>query len=64
LISIISLTLALLEQFLASEKGQQLAAEVVADIQAAVDALKKVQGSPVTLEQLESMKIDPNWLQS
>jgi hypothetical protein len=57
----ISLALNLLKIVLENAKVQGLAAEVVADIQAAVDKLQSVHGTPVTYEQLESLRIKPTF---
>lgn len=61
MISIIELSLELLSTTLANLKNSGAAEEVIADVQAAIDALLKVQGSPVTLGQLESLRVKPTF---
>ena len=56
MISIIDLVLALLSTTLANLKGTGAAQEAIADVEAAIAALEKVQGTPVTMGQLESLR--------
>lgn len=58
---IIGLVLTLLQSLLASAKVGGVAPEIVADIEAAVASLLKVQGTPVTFGQLEGLRIDPKF---
>jgi len=60
-ISIIALALNLLKIALDAATQNKLADEVITGIQAAIDALVKVQGSPVTYEQLESLRVKPTF---
>jgi hypothetical protein len=59
--TLISLALTLLQSVLTSAKASGVATEVLADIEAAVQKLLTVQGTPVTLQQLESLKITTEW---
>jgi hypothetical protein len=61
--SIISLSLGLLQMVLSNLKGSgvTVATEITQGIQAAIDALLKVQGTPVTYAQLESLRVEPKW---
>lgn len=61
MISIIALALNLLKIALDAATQNKLADEVITGIQAAIDALVKVQGSPVTYEQLESLRVKPTF---
>lgn len=61
MISVIDLVLSLLGTVLASAKVKGVPASVLADIQAAVDAVAKVQGTDVTYSQLESFRLTPKW---
>jgi hypothetical protein len=61
MISIIALVINLLGSVLTAAKQNGLAAEVVADLEAAVASLEKVQGTPVTFDQLESLRVKPTW---
>jgi len=60
-ISVIELVLSLLSTVLASATKGGLPAEIVAGIQAAITSLQAVQGTPVTLAQLESLRVKPDW---
>jgi len=60
-ISAIELALSLLQGILSSAKVQGLAPEIIADIEAAVSKLIAVHGSPVTYQQLESLRVKPQW---
>jgi hypothetical protein len=59
--TLISLVLTLLQSILSSAKVAGLAPEVVADIEAAVANLLKVQGTPVTYSQLEGLRVTTEW---
>lgn len=61
MISIISLVLNLLGVALAAAKQNGLASEIVTGIEAAIAELLKVQGTPVTYAQLESLRVEPKW---
>lgn len=61
MISIIELVLSLLGTALQAAKVNGVAVEVVAGIEAAVEALEKVKGTPVTFGQLEELRIKPRW---
>jgi len=59
----IQLSLLLLQGVLSSFKSDQLElpAEIIADIQAAIANLQKYAGTDVTFDQLEAMKLTPQW---
>lgn len=61
MISIIALVLNLLYATLESAKVGGAAPEVVAGLQAAIDALEKVRGTDVTFQQLEGLRVEPKW---
>lgn len=61
MISIIELALSLLSTTLTNLKNTGAAQEVIADVEAAITALVKVQGTPVTLEQLEGLRVKPTF---
>jgi hypothetical protein len=61
LISIIDLVLSLLGTALTAAKANNVALDVVQGIEAAVAALQKVQGTPVTYGQLEGLRVKPQW---
>lgn len=61
MISIIELVVSLLGSILASATKNKLPAEVVAGIQSALTSLEAVQNTPVTLAQLEGMRVTPEW---
>jgi hypothetical protein len=61
MISIIELALSLLSTVLGNLKNTGAEAAVVADVQAAIAALTKVQGTAVTLAQLESLRVKPTF---
>jgi siroheme synthase len=61
MISIIELVLSLLGAALAAAKQNGVTQEVVAGIEAAIANLQKVQGTPVTYDQLESLRVKPTW---
>lgn len=53
--------LKLLQIILANATKSQLAPEIIADIQAAVDAVAKVHATEVTGGQLEALRNQPLW---
>ena len=59
--TLISLVLTLLESVLSAAKVGGVAPEVIADIEAAVSNLLRVQGSAVTFEQLEGLRVTTKW---
>ena len=58
---ILTLILTLLQSILASAKVGGLPAETIALLEAAVANLLKVQGTPVTFAQLESLRVKTEW---
>lgn len=62
LATLISLALALLQSVLSAVKTHGgIAPNMVADLQAATDAILRVQGSDVTFKQLEGLRTTPKW---
>lgn len=61
MINVISLVIMLLQGVLTSAGVQGLPAELIAEVKAALDALLKVRNTPVTFEQLESLRVKPQW---
>ena len=61
MISIVELVLTLLGTTLANLKGTGAAQEAIADVEAAIAALLKVQGTPVTMGQLEGLRLKPTF---
>jgi hypothetical protein len=61
MVSIIALVLNLLAPLLESLIKNKAGDEVIQGVQDAVNALQKVQGSPVTQAQLESFRYTPQW---
>lgn len=61
MINIIDLVLSLLGTIIPQLTKSGAAPAVIADVQAAVAALQKVQGTPVTYAQLESLRVTPEW---
>lgn len=59
--TLISLVLSLLQSVLAAAKVGGVAPEVIANIEAAVKNLLAVQGTPVTFEQLEELRVTTEW---
>lgn len=59
----IQLSLLLLQGVLSSVKSDklELPVEIVADVQAAITNLQKYAGQDVTFEQLESLRLSPQW---
>jgi len=53
----IDLAIALVTEILNQFKGTNTEKAIVADVQAALDALLKVQGTTVTYSQLESLRV-------
>ncbi|HVM92352.1 MAG TPA: hypothetical protein VMT67_06045 [Terriglobales bacterium] len=51
----------LLQSVLAAAKVGGAAADVVANIEAAVNNLLRVQGTPVTFAQLEGLRVTTKW---
>jgi len=61
---IIQLVLSLLSLVLGSLKSGTVTTELqqaIAGIEAAITNLEAVQGTPVTFQQLESLRIEPKW---
>ena len=61
MISAIQLAITLLQGILSSAKVQGLAPEIIADVEAALAKLLSVQNSPTTFQQLESLRVKPQW---
>ena len=61
MISAIELALSLLSGVLTEAKVGGLPANIIAEIEAAVAAVAKVQGTPVTFGQLETLRIKTQW---
>ena len=59
--TLISLVLALLQSVLEAAKVGGVAPEVIANIEAAIASLLAVQGTPVTYEQLEGLRVTTKW---
>ncbi len=59
--TLISLALTLVQSVLSQLKSTGAEAAIVADVQAAVDALFKVHGTDVTYQQLESLRVKPTF---
>jgi len=59
--TLISLVLTLLQSILASAKIGGVAPEVISNIEAAVANLLAVEGTPVTLAQLEGLRVTTKW---
>lgn len=59
--ALIGLVLTLLESVLSAAKVGGVAPEVIANIEAAVEKLLAVQGSPVTFAQLEGLRVTTKW---
>lgn len=53
----IQLAIVLVQEVLAEIKGTNTEQQIVADVQSALDALLKVQGSEVTYAQLEALRV-------
>lgn len=59
--TLINLVLVLLNSILSAAKVGGVAPDVIANIEAAVTALLKVQGTDVTFAQLESLRVKTEW---
>lgn len=59
--TLISLILTLLQSVLAAAKVGGMAPELIDNIEAAVASLLTVQGTPVTFDQLESLRVTTRW---
>lgn len=59
--TLISLVLTLLQSVLSAAKVGGVAPEVIANIEAAVKNLLAVQGTAVTFEQLEGLRVTTKW---
>jgi len=59
--ALISLVLAILQSVLSAAKVQGVPADVITLIEAAVTNLLKVQGTDVTYNQLESLRVKTEW---
>ena len=57
----IELALTLAQAALSAANVNGLAPEIVADLEASVAALRKVQGTPVTWEQLNGLRVQPTF---
>jgi hypothetical protein len=60
-INIIDLVLSLLATALSAAKVSDVAIEIVTGIEAAIQELEKVRGSDVTYQQLEGLRVKPQW---
>ena len=59
--TLISLVLVLLQSILSAAKLGGIAPDIIANIEAAIANLLKVQGSDVTYQQLESLRVKTEW---
>ena len=59
--TLISLVLSLLQSILGAAKVGGAAADVIANIEGAVNHLLAVQGTPVTFAQLEGLRVTTKW---
>lgn len=59
--TLVSLILALLQSVLDAAKLNGAAPEVIANLEAAVAKLLEVQGTPVTFQQLEGLRVTTKW---
>ena len=59
--TLISLVLSLLQSILGAAKVGGVAADVIANIEGAVNHLLAVQGTPVTFAQLEGLRVTTKW---
>jgi hypothetical protein len=57
----IQLALALLQVSLTAAKVNGLPVQVVTDLEAAIAKLSSVQGTPVTWQQLNDLRVTPTW---
>lgn len=60
-LGLVSLVLSLLQSILDAAKVKGVPSDVVANLEAAVAALSKVQGTDVTYSQLESLRVKTEW---
>lgn len=58
---LISLALSLLQSVLAAAKVGGVPTDVIAMLQAAINSLLQVQGTDVTYNQLESLRVKTEW---
>ncbi len=63
MINVIDLVISLLTTVLSSVKGSTAAdaIKIAQSIEAAIASLQAVQGTPVTYDQLESLRVKPQW---
>ena len=61
MINAIDLAILLLQGVLTSAGVKGLPNEIIAEVKAALDGLLKVRGTPVTFEQLESLRVKAQW---
>lgn len=59
--TLINLVLLLLSSILESAKVGGMAPELIANVEAAIASLTKVIGTPVTFQQLESLRVKTTW---
>jgi hypothetical protein len=59
--TLIQIAISLLLTELDAAKVGGAAPAIIANIQAAIDALMKVHGTDVTYEQLEGLRVKPTW---
>jgi len=59
--TLISLILVLLRSILAAAQVGGVAPDILANIEAAITSLLAVQGSDVTYQQLESLRVKTEW---
>lgn len=59
--TLINLVLLLLSSILESAKVGGMAPELIANVEAAIASLTKVIGTPVTYQQLESLRVKTTW---
>jgi hypothetical protein len=61
ILALIGILLPLLKGLLNTATGSGLPGEIIDAIEAAITALEKIHGTPVTREQLESLKVEVPW---
>jgi len=59
--TLISLILTLLQSILSAAKVGGVAPDVIANIESAAASLLAVQGTPVTYQQLEGLRVTTKW---
>ena len=59
--ALIGMVISILQSVLSAAKVGGIAPEVVANIEAAVQNLLAVQGTPVTYSQLEGLRVKTEW---